>query len=256
MRTNKVLEQWRTGGATVGGWLSIGNAFTAEMMGQLGFDWLCVDIQHGQVGIEDLHHMLPAISATPSVPFVRVAWNAPEQIMKVLDAGAYGVVVPMVNSAEEAARAVAACRYPPVGNRSFGPIRAALYGGRDYAVHANSEIACIPMIETRAALENLDAILAVPGVDAVYVGPSDLGLAMGRSPVGDTDDPAHLRDVHHILERAQAHGVPAGIHTSSLAFAERWLEAGFQMVTLGIDSGFMARAASADLKAVRNRLKS
>lgn len=254
MRTNKVLEQWRAGRATVGGWLSIGNAFTAEMMGQLGFDWLCVDIQHGQVGIDDLHHMLPAISATSSVPFVRVAWNAPEQIMKVLDAGAYGVVVPMVNSAEEAARAVAACRYPPAGNRSFGPIRAALYGGHDYALHANSEIACIPMIETRAALENLDAILAVPGVDAIYVGPSDLGLAMGRSPVGDTDDPDHLRDVLYILERAQAHGVPAGIHTGSLAFAERWLEAGFQMVTLGIDSGFMARAASTDLKAVRSKL--
>ncbi len=254
MRSNSVLARWRAGQPTIGGWLSIGHPFTAELMGQLGFDWLCVDLQHGQVGVEDLHHMLPAISATPSVPFVRVAWNAPEQIMKALDAGAYGVIVPMVNNADEAARAVAACRYPPAGKRSFGPIRAALYGGRDYAGHANDEMACIAMIETAEALEELDAILSVPGLDAIYVGPSDLGLARGRSPAGDSDHPEHLADIMHVLERARAHGIPAGIHTGSLTFARRWLQAGFQMVTLGIDSGFMARAASADLGAIRDLL--
>jgi 4-hydroxy-2-oxoheptanedioate aldolase len=213
-----------------------------------------VDLQHGQISSADLHHMLPAISATPSLPFVRVSWNDPAEIMKALDAGAYGVIVPMVNTAAEAQQAVAACRYPPDGNRSFGPIRAALYGGSGYARHANQEMACVAMIETQAALDNLDAILGVPGLDAIYVGPSDLGLARGRSPIGDTDDPAHVQDVMHILARAQAHGVTAGIHTGSLAFAQRWLEAGFQMITLGIDSGFMARAASADLRAIRARM--
>ncbi len=251
MRENRVLQRWRAGQATLGGWLAIGNAYTAELMGSLGFDWLCIDLQHGQIGPDDLHTMLPAISATPAVPFVRVPWNAPDAIMKALDAGAYGVIVPMVNSVHEARAAVAACRYPPDGIRSFGPIRAALYGGPGYARNANQELACVVMIETAEALAAVDEIVAVPGVDAVYVGPSDLGLSRGRSPKGDDDDPAHLADVARVLEACRRHGVVAGIHCSSLAFARRWLAAGFLMVTVGADSGFLARAAASDLAALR-----
>lgn len=250
MRENRVLEQWRSGKTTVGGWLAIGNPYTAELMGSLGFDWLCIDLQHGQIAMDDLHTMLPAISATPAVPFVRVSWNAPDAIMKALDAGAYGVIVPMVNSADEARQAVAACRYPPAGVRSFGPIRAALYGGPGYARAANQELACVVMIETAEALAAVDEIVSVPGIDAVYVGPSDLGLSRGRSPKGDDDDPAHLEDVASVLAACRRHGVVAGIHCNSLAFARRWLDAGFQMVTLGADSGFLARAAAADLAAL------
>ncbi len=252
MRENRVLRQWRSGEATVGGWLAIGHPYTAELMGALGFDWLCVDLQHGQIGFDDLHSMLPAISATSAVPLVRVPWNTPDAIMKALDAGAYGVIVPMVNSAEEARAAVAAVRYPPDGIRSFGPIRAALYGGSGYAREANREMACIVMIETAEALAAIEDILAVPGIDAVYVGPSDLGLSRGRSPKGDDDDPAHLADVERILAACKRHGVAAGIHCGSLAFARRWLDAGFVMVTLGADSGFLARAATADLSALRS----
>lgn len=250
MTTNPLLERWREGGAAVGGWLAVGNAYTAELMGMLGFHWLCIDLQHGQVAEADLHSMLPAIAATPTVPLVRVAWNRPEAIMKALDAGAMGVIVPMVNDAGSAREAVRACRYPPQGLRSFGPIRAGMRGLADPA-EANRQIACIVMIETQQALDNIDEILAVPGIDAIYVGPSDLGLARGRSARGDTDEAGHAEDVEYIAQRAQQQGVVAGIHTSSLAYAQRWLAVGFRMVTLGSDSGFMARAAAADLKALR-----
>ena len=148
MRPNHVLRAWRAGQQTIGGWLSVGNAYTAEQMAHAGFDWLCLDMQHGMIDYDDVRHMLPAISTTSVVPIVRVPWNDPWIVMKVLDAGAYGVIVPLVNNAAEAARAVSACRYPPAGIRSFGPNRVMLYSGRDYAEHANRELACIVMIET------------------------------------------------------------------------------------------------------------
>jgi len=157
----------------------------------------------------------------------------------------------MVNDRTEAERAVSACRYPPAGRRSFGPIRAALAAGPGYASRANESVLCLVMIETQAGLDNLDAILATPGLDGVYVGPSDLALALGLPPKGDTDEPRHAAAVGHILERCRAHGVAAGIHTSSLAYARRYLEAGFQFVNLGSDAGFLVGAAGRDLAAAR-----
>jgi len=131
------------------------------------------------------------------------------------------VIVPLVNNREEAAAAVSACRYPPEGTRSFGPIRAALYGGAGYAAEANEQIACIVMIETKEGIENLDSIVTTPGLGGVYIGPSDLAFALGLPPLGDTDDPLHLETVDRILKACKAHDVPAGIHTSSLEFTRR-----------------------------------
>jgi hypothetical protein len=149
------------------------------------------------------------------------------------------------------AQAVAACRYPPDGNRSFGPVRAALYGGRGYAAGANREIACIAMIETREALANLDDIISTPGLDGIYIGPADLALALGLPPQGDTLEPTHAAAVQRIAEACRKHSVAVGIHTSSLEFAQRYLGFGFNFVTLGSDAGFMARAAATDLAAAR-----
>jgi 4-hydroxy-2-oxoheptanedioate aldolase len=185
------------------------------------------------------------------VPLVRVPWNEPYEIMKALDAGAYGVIVPMVNSRAEAEQAVAACRYPPTGMRSFGPMRAALYGGRGYAAEANGQIACIAMIETEEGLRHLDEIVTTPGLDAVYIGPADLALALGLPAVGDTDEPRHAAAVSRIADACRGAGIAVGIHTSSLAYAKRYLAAGFNLVTLGSDAGFMLRAAAGDLAAVR-----
>lgn len=251
MRPNTALSAWREGRQTIGGWLSIGNAYSAEVMAHLGFDWLCIDMQHGMVGYQDLKQMLPAISTTAVTPLVRVPWNEPATIMKALDAGAYGVIVPMINSRDDVLKALSACRYPPEGQRSFGPIRAALYGGRGYAYEANSQVACIAMIETRQALDNLEEIVTTPGLDGVYIGPSDLALALGLAPAGDNNEPIHMKTVSRIFDSCRSHGVAVGIHTWSLEYTRKYLQQGFQFVTLGTDSGFMAQKASVELRAAR-----
>lgn len=251
MRSNHVLQAWRTGKQTLGAWLSIDSTYSAETMAHAGFDWLCMDMQHGMLDYNDVKKMLPAISTTDTIPFVRVPWNQPDEIMKVLDAGAYGVVVPMVDSREQAQAAVRACRYPPDGIRSFGPARASLYAGRGYVEQINGEIACIVMVETAEALQNLDGILSTPGVDAVYIGPSDLAYALGLTPTGDNSDPRHVEAVTCIFDAAKKHGIAAGIHTGSMEYARRYLDQGFHMVTLGSDRGFMARLSQNELIEVR-----
>ncbi len=251
MRQNHVLQAWRAGQQTIGGWLAIDSQFTAEVMSNVGFDWLCLDMQHGLLDYVDVKRMLPAVSTTDTIPFVRVPWNEPYEIMKVLDAGAYGVIVPLVNNGEEAARAVAACRYPPDGIRSLGPVRAAIYGGAGYVQEANEHIACIAMIETAEALENLDDILSTPGLDAAYIGPADLAFALGLQPTGDNDHPKHVETVNRILACCRKHGVAAGIHTGSLEYTNRYLEQGFNLVTLGSDNNFMVRMARKELQAAR-----
>ena len=251
MRENTVLAAWRRNEQTIGCWLSLANAYSAESMASLGFDWVCVDLQHGLIDYADLTHMLPAISTSRAVPIVRVPWNEPYEIMKVLDAGAYGVIIPMVNNRAEAQQAVAACRYPPLGNRSFGPIRAALYGGRGYAQEANGQIACIAMIETREGIDKMEEIITTPGLDGVYIGPADLGLALGLPPIGDTREPVHRAVVERILATCRAHGVAAGIHTSSLEYTQEYLRLGFHFVTLGSEAGFMSQAAASALSKAR-----
>ncbi|HEY3888571.1 MAG TPA: aldolase/citrate lyase family protein [Caulobacteraceae bacterium] len=251
MRQNLALAKWRAGQQTIGAWLSLANTHTAELLAHAGFDWLCIDLQHGLLDYADLLHMLPAISTTDTVPIVRVAGNEASQIMKVLDAGAMGIIVPLVNNRAEAAAAVAACMYPPRGARSFGPARAALYGGRNYAAEANDQIACIVMIETGEGIDNLEEIVSTPGLGGVYIGPADLAFALGLPPSGDTDDPLHLETVGRILAACKRQGVPVGIHTGGLAYTRMRLEAGFDFVTLGSDAGFMMRAAAADLAAAR-----
>jgi len=179
MRANRLREIWASGGTVVNGWLAIPNAFSAETMAHQGWDSLTVDMQHGVVDYQAAVNMLTALSTTDTVPMVRVPWLDQGVVMKVLDTGAYAVICPVVNSREDAEKLVAAMRYPPAGTRSFGPIRALLYGGQDYPAHANDEVVAFAMIETRQGLDNLEDILSVPGLDAVYIGPSDLSLALG-----------------------------------------------------------------------------
>ena len=253
MRQNAALAKWRRGEPSVGAWLSVGNVHIAELIANAGFDWVVVDLQHGLIEYGDLLRMLPAISTTETTPLVRVSGNNLPEINKVLDAGALGVIVPLVNTAEQAAAAVSACRYPPDGTRSFGPTRAALYGGRNYAAEANGQIACIAMIETQEGLDNLEAIVSTPGLGGIYVGPSDLALSLGLPPRGDTDEPRHVAAVERILAACKRAKVPAGIHTGGLEWSRRRLAMGFDFVTLGSDIGFMMQAVTADLAAARAR---
>ena len=251
MRKNSSLAAWQRGEQTIGLWLSLANTYSAEAMSKLGFDWVCVDMQHGLIDYTDLVNMLPAISNSDATPLVRVPWNEPYEIMKALDAGAYGVIIPMVNNRKEAEQAVMACRYPPLGNRSFGPIRGALYGGRGYALEANDQIACIAMIETAEGIANADEIMSTSGLNGIYIGPADLALSMGLPAMGDQPQDEHWVVVKELLEKCRAHKIAAGIHTSSLEYAQKYLALGFNFVTLGSDSGHMAKNAARELAAAR-----
>jgi 4-hydroxy-2-oxoheptanedioate aldolase len=246
MRENRLRTLWKSDQAVVNGWLAIPNSFSAEVMAHQGWDSLTIDLQHGVIDYAAMVTMLQAISTTAAVPVVRVPWLEPGIIMKTLDAGAYGVICPMVSTREEAQRFVAYTNYAPRGTRSFGPVRATLYGGADYPTQANDTIVRFAMIETAQALDNLDAILSVEGLDAIYIGPSDLSLALGCKPVFDDVDPKAAQAIDHIVERAKAHGVVAGIHNGRADVARSRIAKGFRFVTVGSDARILA-AGSQDL---------
>jgi 4-hydroxy-2-oxoheptanedioate aldolase len=238
-------ELWDGTDATIGGWCSIPSPFSAEMMGRCGFDWVCIDTQHGVIGYDQMMPMLQALSITATPAFVRVPWNQPDHIMKALDAGAQGVIVPMVDSEDDARAAVRAAKYPPVGTRSWGPIRAAL-DVPDYSPEtANRRTIVAVMIETPGGVRNLDAILAVPGVDAVYVGPSDLALGHGMTPTLNATDPEHEKLIDTIIDACRRHGKVAGIHCDSAETVRRWHARGYGMFTVGSDAALMRSAATA-----------
>jgi 4-hydroxy-2-oxoheptanedioate aldolase len=242
MRPNRVRQVWEAGGAVVNGWCGIPSGFAAELMANMGWDSLVVDTQHGVVDYQMMVAMLTGISTTNVTPMVRVPWNDPAPIMKALDAGAYGIICPMVNSRAECERFIGACRYAPQGYRSSGPIRATLYGGPDYAAKANETILAMAMIETREALGRLDEILSTPGLDGVYVGPSDLSLTMGLPPGLDRNEDVMVSALRTIVQACKRHGIKAGVHTGSTAYAKRMIAEGFDFVTLLGDARLLSMA--------------
>jgi 4-hydroxy-2-oxoheptanedioate aldolase len=251
MRPNPLRDLHAAGEPSFGGWLTIPSSASAEVMAHAGFDWLCIDMQHGLIDYSSAVPMLQAISTTSTVPIVRVPWNEPGIIMKSLDAGAYGVIVPMVNSRAEAEAAAGACRYAPRGYRSYGPLRASIYAGRDYFDHADDTILCICMIETKQALENLDEILSTPGVDACYVGPADLSVSLGLPPRPDHEGGVFTEALESIVAACRKHGVVPGAHAANPVIARKRIEQGFQFLEVCADADAMARTAASDLAAVR-----
>jgi 4-hydroxy-2-oxoheptanedioate aldolase len=252
MRENRLRTLWQNDQAVVNGWLAIPNSFSAETMAHQGWDSLTIDLQHGVVDYADMLCMLQAISTTSTVPIVRVPWLEPGILMKALDAGAYGVICPMINTREDAQKLVAYTHYAPRGTRSFGPVRATLYGGADYPAQANDTIVSFAMIETRQALDNLDSILSVEGLDAIYIGPSDLSLSLGCRPVFDDVDPLVDQAITHIVERASAHGVKAGIHNGRPDVAKARIAKGFRFVTVSSDARMIAAGSQALLAEMRS----
>ena len=252
MRANRLRELWAQDKAAVNGWLAIPNSFSAEVMAHQGWDSLTIDLQHGVIDYTSLVPMLQAISTTNTVPVVRVPWLEPSILMKALDAGAYALICPMVNTREEAQRFIHYTNYAPKGTRSFGPVRATLYGGADYAQHANDTVVRFAMIETAQALDNLDSILSVEGLDAIYIGPSDLSLSLGCKPVFDDVDPKAQQAIEHICARAKAHGVVAGIHNGRADVAKARVAMGFRFVTLGSDARLLAAGSQELLKPMRD----
>jgi 4-hydroxy-2-oxoheptanedioate aldolase len=237
------------GGAAIGGWCVTPSSFTAEVMARTGFDWICIDAQHGLIDYQVMLGMLQAVSGSGVASLVRVPWNEHAWIMRALDAGAAGVIVPMVNSPEEARLAVGACRYPPQGHRSWGPTRVSL-GVPDYGPEqANKSVFCAVMVETVAALDQLDEILAVPGVDAVYMGPSDFAISMGLPP--RSDEPEHRRRLEMVPAICREQGVFAGIACGSVELLQRWRAAGYTMLSLPSDLVMLRQAATAMLDMAR-----
>ena len=251
METNPLRERWRESKAVINGWIAIPDGFSAETMAHQGWDSITVDLQHGVTHYDTAVECLRAITTTSTVPLARAPWNEPGIVMKILDGGALGVICPMVSNREEAERFVGACRYPPDGYRSIGPVRASLYAGADYVAKAAELVITLAMIETREALDNLDAIMSTPGLDGIYIGPNDLSAGLGRPPSLDTRDEVVFPWIERILERTKTHGIAAGIHCISTDYATEMVERGFSFVSISSDAYLLALAAKSAVDAMR-----
>jgi 4-hydroxy-2-oxoheptanedioate aldolase len=244
MRPNKIQQAWDEGRTAVNVFLAISSSFSAETIASLGWDGVTIDMQHGVTDYHSAVHMMQGISRYDPAPMVRVPWNDPAIIMKSLDAGAYGIICPMINTREECERFVGACRYAPAGYRSTGPVRAVFYGGADYHDHADETLLTFAMIETQEAVDNLDEICSVPGLDAVYIGPSDLSVSIGKGPGGDQRDPDVMERIDATLAATKRHGIRSGIHTMTADYANEMFKKGFDLVTLSSEFRLMMAAAA------------
>lgn len=232
-------------------WQVTASPVASERLARLGYDYLCLDMQHGLLDYAAFLASVTAVDAAGGVAIGRVGANEPARIGRLLDAGAQGVIVPLVNSAEEAAAAVRACRYPPAGARSYGPARSGLRIGPDPRV-ADESVACIVMIETRGALEEIERICHVPGLDGVYVGPSDLALALGAPRPGEVSGtPEFAQAFKRITAAAESAGIGCGVHCHNGDDAARHLDDGFTFATVCSDLSVLEEAARAALRKVR-----
>lgn len=239
MRLNRLRQLKTEGRPIVNAWLSIGSTYAAEIAAHQGFDAATVDLQHGMIGFDSALAMLQALSTTDVVPMVRPPSDEPSGIMKLLDAGAYGVICPMISTPGDAEKLVRTCRYPPVGNRSFGPARGVLYGGPDYRDHANEEVLVFAMIETIEGLANVHEIVATPGLDGIYIGPNDLALALGHKPVNESPEPEMIAAIETIRAVSSSAGLITGIFCGNGDAARQRLAEGFDLVTPGNDAMIM-----------------
>ena len=256
MRINKLKEMFKKSEPIINGWLQIPSAFSAEVMAHQGWDSCTIDMQHGVIDYPNALTMLQAISTTNVTPLARVNWNEPGQIMKILDAGCYGIICPMVSNRDEAERFINACLYPPKGYRSYGPVRGLLYGGSDYAKEADKEVLKLAMIETKEALSKLDEILDTPNLDGIYIGPADLSLALGEEPGFDKpENTLVFKEISKILESAKKRDLLAGIHNGSAEYAQKMIKKGFDLVTVGSDQRFMSSGAKASVDKIKGAKK-
>ena len=244
-------QRWAKGEVTLGAWCMIPSTLTAEALGKAGFDWVLIDMQHGCMEYELALNMIRAVDLSDAVPIVRVPWNDPGIIGRVLDAGALGVVIPMIESAKDARHAVDACLYPPLGRRSFGPIRVGLRDGQSYFATANDRVAVIPMIETAEALAEVSEIASTPGVDALFVGPFDLSIALGLPPGDNDGKPAFDNAIHKISAAARSAGVAMAV-LSNAKVAPLRISQGFQMISTTTDISAMSATARSDFETVRS----
>ena len=253
---NRLRAKWDADEAAFGLWAGIPSSLTAELGAAVGYDYVCVDMQHGCNDEATMTSMFQATRGAGSVPVARLAWNEPWLIMRALDLGAAGVILPLIDSAADAARAVESCRYPPTGRRSYGPVRAQLVIGSSSPEELGSQVLCLAMIETRDGLDNVEEIAATPGLDGLYIGPSDLSLALGLTPRPLTvsareDRPALADAIERVREACLANGLIAGIQCASGAAAAGYAAEGFRMITVGVDASMFRAVIDHELTAAR-----
>jgi 4-hydroxy-2-oxoheptanedioate aldolase len=246
MKKNNVRAKLQRGEPSIGTWLTLPDTTSAQLMAAVGFDWLTVELEHTPVTFETAAQSFAIIAASGVVPLARVPWNTGENIKRVLDTGAYGIVVPMVNSRAEAEAVVNAARYAPLGKRSIGGQMHAINFGTDpstYYAKANDEILVVIMAEHIEAIEAAEDILSVPGIDAVFIGPNDLHNSMGKAPAFDSEHKEFVDAVAHILKTARKNNIAAGIHVIDAAAAQRRVAEGFQFIAVASEAGFMLNKA-------------
>ncbi len=257
MKQNKLKQKWASNQPTLNAWLAIGNAFSAELVASQAFDSIVIDGQHGVLAYNDMLSMLQSTAAYDVTPLVRVPWLEPGAIMRAMDAGAYGIICPMVNTRAQAEELVSYMRYAPLGGRSFGPFRAGVSAGPGYADEANEQILCIAMVETAEAMDNLDDIVSTPGLDAIYVGPSDLSLSLTNGRLGagsDRQEPEMIEAIKKVLSACKSANIAACLHCDSPEYSALAFEWGFNLCTIGSDVGYLAKAAGASAGKTRELL--
>ena len=245
---NPLGAKLRSGKVSIGSWLNLASPLAAELLATEGFEWLTVDMEHGPWGLADVANAFRAIEARGAVPLARSWSHNPEVIARILDCGAMGIVIPHVSTRSQAEALVQAVRYPPMGRRSYGTGRNQTY--TDYRARANEEILLIPQIEDPEGVENIEAIMSVPGIDIGFLGPSDLGAAMGLRPGEAATSPEHKRMLERVLEGCQKVGKPAGIPVANAVEANRWIARGFQMIDLSSDLALLRNAVRSEMAAI------
>jgi len=252
---NNLLKIWKENKPVVNSWLSIPNSFTAEAFGKMGWDAITVDMQHGQADYSSSIAMLQALSSSTSTPMVRVPWSEPGIIMRMLDLGVLGIIAPMINTKEDCEKFVSYCYYPPIGQRSFGPMRAQLIYGSDYFTNANENILSFAMIETQQAVNNLDEILSVPNLTGVYIGPADMSSSYGMKPKFDVKEDPVFSNIKLIAKKANAKGKIAGIHNGTTQYAKEMIDLGFKLVTISSDFRSMSTHAQSVIDEMKAQKK-
>jgi 4-hydroxy-2-oxoheptanedioate aldolase len=249
--TSDLRQKWTAGLPTFGGWCTSGSAFTAEIMATQGFDFVTLDVQHGLYGYESVVSAIRAVDTTPAVPIVRVPSGDPAFAGKLLDAGAQGIIFPMIETADDAEGAVKACRYHPRGARSFGPARAGLRFGRDPDVLGGLAL-CIVMIETSRSIENLPQIVSVEGIDAVFIGPADLAITYGMPPAAEPVPGVHADAIELVRQTARNAGLGVGLPCATGEYAAKMAAAGYTLLPIGADAQWVTQTARAELAIVRS----
>ena len=243
---NKLKQRWERGETAYGGWCAAGSPFIAELIALQGFDFIGLDAQHGLFSYDSIVTALMAVGRTGCTPVVRMPSSDPAAAGKVLDAGAHGIIFPMIESAGDAAAAVAACRIHPGGRRSFGPLRASQSFGRDPRAVSDG-VACIVMIETAIGVDNVEKIAAVEGVDCIYIGPGDLGITLGLQPGLEPIPGPHADAIDHVREVALANSLAVGMPCADGEAAIRMSASGFTFVPVGADTWWLTERAASEV---------